>query len=65
MILVTFQVGVSVVLLTGAALLVSSFSKLRGVDSGFDAESVVVATMAPPEARYQTAADWTHSTKIC
>ena len=56
-ILVTLQVGVSVVLLTGAALLVGSFFKLTGVDSGFDTDSVVVATIAPPEARYQTSAE--------
>jgi putative ABC transport system permease protein len=56
-VLVTFQVALSVVLLTGATLLVGSFAKLTGVDTGFDAESVVVATIAPPEARYQTAAE--------
>jgi len=56
-VLVTFQVALSVVLLTGATLLVGSFTKLTGVDTGFDAESVVAATIAPPEARYQTAAE--------
>jgi len=56
-VLVTFQVGVSVVLLAGATLLVGSFTKLTGVDLGFDAESVVVATIAPPKARYQSPAE--------
>ena len=37
--LVTLQVGVSVVLLSGATLLVSSFAKLTGVDSGCEVES--------------------------
>lgn len=55
--LATLQVATSVVLLTGGVLLVTSFSRLLDVDRGFDAESVVVATVAPPESRYQEPSD--------
>jgi predicted permease len=54
--IVAAQVAVSLVLLVGAALLVSSFLKLRGQAPGFDADSVFVAGIAPSPARYQDAA---------
>jgi len=54
--LVSAQVAVSVVLMVAATLLVNSFSKLNGVDRGFDATSVVVATVGPTGAQYETPA---------
>jgi len=50
--LVGLQVSLAVVLLTGAALLVNSFARLLGGERGFDAESVVVASVSPSESRY-------------
>ncbi|MCH7990965.1 MAG: ABC transporter permease [Gemmatimonadetes bacterium] len=50
--LVSFQFAISVVLLTGAILLTSSFSRLLRVDRGFDTESIVLATVAPSSERY-------------
>ena len=52
---VSFQVAVAVVLLTGAALLTGSFARLLGVDRGFESNAVLVATVAPSEARYESA----------
>lgn len=51
--LVSFQLSATVVLLTGAILLTTSFARLLGVDTGFDAESVVVAELAPSESTYE------------
>ena len=53
--LVSFQVAVAVVLLTGAALLTGSFARLLGVDRGFESDALFVATVAPSEARYESA----------
>ena len=50
--LVTIQVALAVVLLTGAALLSTSFVRLLDADRGFRTESLVVATVAPSEDRY-------------
>jgi putative ABC transport system permease protein len=50
--LVVTQVAVSVVLLIGATLLLTSFRNLLAVDYGFTAERVVTATMFPPPSRY-------------
>jgi putative ABC transport system permease protein len=55
--LVSVQVAVAVVLLTGAALLGASFSRLMGVELGFDPGGVTLATVAPDEERYSTPAD--------
>jgi putative ABC transport system permease protein len=52
--LAAFQMAISVVLLSGASLLTASFWRLVDVERGFDAHSVVVATVAPSEARYDT-----------
>ena len=54
--IVAAQVAVSLVLLIGAALLVSSFTKLRGQPPGFDANRVFVAGISPSPARYPDAA---------
>src|SRR5688572_21813204 len=50
--IVMAQVAVSLVLLIGAALLVSSFARLRGQDAGFDPTNVFVASVSLPPSRY-------------
>ncbi|MEM7417412.1 MAG: ABC transporter permease [Gemmatimonadota bacterium] len=55
--LVVSQVALTVVLLTGAMLLSLSFSRVLGVERGFAAEGVLVASLAPSEQRYPTPAD--------
>lgn len=52
--LVTAQVSLSVVLMVGAALLLTSLANLQGVDRGFEDETVVLATLAPNPDRYAT-----------
>jgi putative ABC transport system permease protein len=51
-ILVASQVAVSLVLLTGAGLLLHSLWKLQGVSLGMDAHSVVTAQIALAQYRY-------------
>jgi len=53
-VLVTGQVALSVVLLVGAALLIQSFARLRSVNPGFDAESLLTMKIPLPAARYDT-----------
>jgi predicted permease len=50
--IVTAQVAVSLVLLIGAALLVSSFAKLRSQSAGFDPTRIFVAGVSLPPSRY-------------
>lgn len=50
--LVVVQVGLSVVLLMGAGLLLTSVRNLLAVDAGFDAPFVTTATIFPPPSRY-------------
>jgi predicted permease len=50
--IVTGQVAVSLVLLIGAALLVTSFAKLRSQQTGFDPSNVFVAAVSLPPSRY-------------
>ena len=50
--IVTAQVAVSLVLLIGAALLVTSFAKLRGQHTGFDSANIFVAGVGLPPSRY-------------
>jgi predicted permease len=50
--LVVTQVALSVVLLIGAGLLLTSFRNLLAVDAGFNAERVATATIFPPPSRY-------------
>jgi predicted permease len=54
--LVAGQVALSLVLVVGAALLVSSFSRLRGQEPGFEPGAVLTANLALPPARYPTQA---------
>jgi predicted permease len=51
--LVVTQVALSVVLLIGAGLLLTSFRNLLAVDAGFNAERVITATIFPPPSRYE------------
>ena len=50
--IVMAQVAVSLVLLIGAGLLVSSFARLRGQDAGFDPTNVFVGRVSLPPSRY-------------
>lgn len=51
--LVLVQVALAVVLLAGAGLMVESFAKLRGVNPGFDPQSVETMTVILPDG-YRT-----------
>jgi putative ABC transport system permease protein len=53
--LVTAEVALSVILLVGAALLVSSFARLAAVDPGYDPDNVLDVRMQMPQTRYATA----------
>ena len=50
--LVIAEIGLSIVLLTGAGLLLRSFSRMRSVDPGFRPEHVIAMTLDLPEAYY-------------
>ena len=52
--LVVSEVALSLVLLTGAGLLIRSFMRLQNIDPGFRAESVFTARVSLPGARYAT-----------
>ena len=51
--LVIAQISVSMVLLSGAALLVQGFLRLIAIDPGFTAASVTLTPLALPEERYR------------
>ena len=55
-VLVVAEVALSLVLLTGAALLMRTFANLRQVDPGFDARNVLTSEIAPNGAKYDTTA---------
>jgi putative ABC transport system permease protein len=50
--LVVAEVGLAIMLLTGAGLLIKSFSELQRVDPGFQPESTLAFALSLPEARY-------------
>jgi putative ABC transport system permease protein len=54
--LVVVEVALSLILLTGAGLLLTSFVKLQNVDPGFRAEGLLTARVQLPGARYDQAA---------
>ncbi len=53
--LVVSEIALTVVLLTGAGLLLKSFLRMRAVDPGFRPENVITMTVDLPEATFQTA----------
>ena len=55
--LVIFEVAMSIVLLSGAGLLVRSFMALQQVDLGFRAENLLYARVPLPRGQYSTGAD--------
>ena len=55
--LVIFEVAMSIVLLSGAGLLVRSFMALQQVDLGFRAENLLYARLPLPRGQYPTGAD--------
>jgi hypothetical protein len=50
--LVVGQISLSIVLLIGAALLIKSFARLRGVDPGFQPANLMTMKIALPPIRY-------------
>jgi putative ABC transport system permease protein len=57
--LVVAEIALSLVLLTGAGLLVKSFRNLQRVDAGFDAENVLTLRIAPSRENYPAHRDLT------
>jgi len=51
-VLVVTQVALALMLLTGAGLLIRSFSRLQQVDPGFDSRGVLTMNIALPQAKY-------------
>jgi putative ABC transport system permease protein len=56
--LVVVQVALAVVLLTGAGLLVRSFSRLTSVDPGFRADHLLTLRIELPRSRYDGPRQW-------
>lgn len=54
--LVAAQVALSLIILSGAGLLLRSFREVLGVDPGFRSEQLAIATVALPGTRYDRAA---------
>jgi putative ABC transport system permease protein len=54
--LVVAEVALALVLLIGAGLMITSFSRLRAVDVGFNTSNLVVAFVPLPQARYNSEA---------
>ncbi|HKV69903.1 MAG TPA: ABC transporter permease [Gemmatimonadales bacterium] len=56
--IVVGEVALSIVLLTGAGLLLRSFVRLSGVNPGFDGKNVITMFSLMPTARYPTPQSW-------
>jgi putative ABC transport system permease protein len=54
--LVVAEVALALVLLIGAGLMITSFSRLRAVDVGFNTSNLVVVFVPLPQARYNSEA---------
>ena len=50
--LVSAELALAVILLSGAGLLIKSFTRLQQVDTGFNAENILVVGLSLPDARY-------------
>ena len=55
-VLVVSEIALTLVLLTGAGLLLKSFLRIRAVDPGFRAENVLTMTVDLPGSLYNTTA---------
>jgi predicted permease len=55
-VLLTLEVGLTVILLTGAGLLLKSYERLRSADMGCLTQGVITMHLGIPDARYPTAA---------
>src|SRR5262245_16402356 len=55
--LVVFEVALSLVLLSGAGLMIRSFVKLQQMDLGFNPENILFARLTFPRGQYDTAAE--------
>ena len=56
--LVTAEVALAVVLLTGAGLLLHSFVKLQSVSPGFRTKGILTATVTLPQSQYTKPEEW-------
>jgi putative ABC transport system permease protein len=52
--LITAEVALALVLLTGGALLIQTFNRLQAADLGFRTDGLLVAAVNPPRASYDT-----------
>jgi len=55
-VLLTLEVGLTVILLIGAGLLVRSYERLRSADMGCSTQDVITMHLGLPDARYPTSA---------
>ena len=55
-VLVVVEVSLALVLLIGAGLMLTSFTRLRAVDTGYRVENVVIVFVPLPQARYNNQA---------
>jgi putative ABC transport system permease protein len=62
--LVVAEVALALVLLIGAGLMLTSFSRLRAVDVGFNVSNLVVVFVPLPQARYDNAAQSAFYTRL-